>query len=185
MPIVLIVAAIGLFIGFINPQYQTLLANRQVLAANNSALTNSRQITDVREKLRAKYTAVNPDDIARLQKMLPDSVDNVRLILDLDNMATARGMALRNVKVGDSTAAAKAPAATAAGGKPALGPDTNPWGSIQLSFTVSGTYDNFVSYLQDIEHSLRIVDVSALSVKATASGSVYDYDITLRTYWLK
>ena len=184
-PIILFAATLGLFFGFLSPQYQALLAKSSDLAQKNSALTNSRMIGDVREALRQKYNAISPDDAAKLKKMLPDAVDNVRLILDLDSMAATHGMGIRNVKVGNSTGSASSDASGTAA--PASGSqDGNAWGSMQLSFSVSGTYPNFIAFLRDIETSLRIVDVTALGV-STASGKdgFYDYDITLRTYWLR
>lgn len=180
-PLILAVATLGLFFGFLSPQYQILLAKSSDLAAKNAALANSRQIGDVREALRNKYNAISPDDVARLKKMVPDAVDNVRLILDLDSMAASHGMGIRNVKVGQ-TGGAQSAAST-----PTASQDSNPWGSIQISFSVSGTYQNFIAFLRDIETSLRIVDVVSLGV-TTSNGSktgYYDYDITLRTYWLR
>lgn len=182
-PLILFVATLGLFFGLLSPQYQSMLAQSSALAEKNSALTNSRLIGDVREQLRNKYNAISPDDAAKLKKMLPDAVDNVKLILDLDSMAASHSMGIRNVKVGGN--------ASASGGSsnasPAGPQDSNPWGSIQLSFSVAGTYQNFIAFLHDIETSLRIVDVSALSVTTSNASQpgYYNYDITLRTYWLR
>ena len=182
-PIILAVATLGLFFGFLSPQYEILNSKSADLAAKNAALDNSRMIGDVREALRNKYNAITPDDAAKLKKMVPDSVDNVRLILDLDSMASTHGMGIRNVKVG-TAAASTAANAIAAAGKSDTG---EPWGSIQISFSVSGTYQNFIAFLRDIETSLRIVDVVALGVSTSSSqqSGYYDYDITLRTYWLR
>ena len=182
-PIILFAATLGLFFGFLSPQYQALLAKSSDLAQKNSALTNSRMIGDVREALRQKYNAISPDDAAKLKKMLPDAVDNVRLILDLDSMASTHGMGIRNVKVGSGGSGTQA---SGSSGTAAPAQDGNAWGSMQLSFSVSGTYPNFIAFLRDIETSLRIVDVTSLGVSTAAGKSgYYDYDITLRTYWLR
>ncbi len=176
-PILLFLAAVGLFFGFIDPRYQALQAQKVLLARNQAVLANSRQISDLREKLRERYNSVDPKDIENLKKMLPDGVDNVRLILDLNSLASRHGMSIRNVKVGGDSDAGTTKVA-------AVSQASGTVGSIQLSFSVTAPYSDFVAYLQDIENSLRIVDITSLSVKAAKQDS-YDYDITLKTYWLR
>ena len=53
-----------------------------------------------------------------------------------------------------------------------------------MSFKVSAPYENFVKFMKDLEQSLRIVDVTALSFKANANN-IYDYSVSIKTYWLK
>ena len=55
---------------------------------------------------------------------------------------------------------------------------------IGLSFSVAGTYTNLRAFLADLERSLRIVDVRALSFTAGDKDS-NEYSIELDTYWFK
>jgi len=120
---------------------------------------------------------------------LPDHVDNVRLILDLDNLAGRFGLSLQNVDV--SSSESKNTKAQTVG---AIGTSNQKYDSLTLSFGTRATYKTFVDFLRDLESSLRIVDLVSLSIapetaatptKGQSSEPQYSYKITLRTYWLK
>ncbi|MDD5050404.1 MAG: type 4a pilus biogenesis protein PilO [Candidatus Pacebacteria bacterium] len=175
-PIILLIASIGLFFGFIDPQYKQIQAKRAKLAQYDEALGKSKDLTNRRIELSEKYKSITDDDRVRLSKMLPNAVDNVRLILDIDSIAKLHGMKIRNTKIDQG---------------PSLDEKNNPlivderkYGSIGLGFSVTSSYSNFINFLDDLEHSLRITDIVSLSLRPQKVG-VYDFAIDLKTYWLK
>jgi Tfp pilus assembly protein PilO len=176
MPIIFIVAAIAGFFMYTNPKYQDLKAKmadyQKIIEANNKATT----LRAVRQKLNDDRNRIPEVDVDKLTKMLPDSVENVGLIIDLDNIASKYGMRIRNTKIGDISATR--------GGNGSVGPDARKNGAITLSFSVTSSYDNFLIFLRDIESSVRLLDVTALTFSSAKEGR-YDFNITLQTYWLK
>ena len=108
--------------------------------------------------------------------MLPDAVDNVGLIIDMQNIAANRGMLLKGARVTEGGAVGDA--------AQGLGPDASKYGTITMTFVVNTTYENFSVFLKDLESSLRLLDVTSLSFSSTKEGR-YDYSVTLQTYWLK
>jgi hypothetical protein len=135
----------------------------------------------LKQSLLARYNAFNPDDIERLHKLLPDHIDNVRLVLDLDTLASKHNIALQNVAVAR-------PNEQSSVGNGTIGPLRQSYDSVTLKFATSGTYDRFKTFLLDLEDSLRIVDLTALTMSAEASSAgepTYRFDVTLRTYWHK
>jgi hypothetical protein len=58
-------------------------------------------------------------------------------------------------------------------------------GSVELTFNVSASYEDFLALLADLEHSLRIVDIESISFDAATEGDINEYTITIRTYWLR
>ncbi len=175
-PIVLIIASLGLFFLVIDPTYKQIETKRAQLAKYDEALGKSKNLTDRRIELSKKYDAITDDDITRLGKMLPNAVDNIRLILDINSIAGLHGMKLRNTKVseGPSTDEKNNP----------LIVDERKYGTVGLGFTVTSTYDDFLNFLDDLEHSLRIGDIVSLSLHPVKNGT-YDFTIDLKTYWLK
>ncbi|MCI0619679.1 type 4a pilus biogenesis protein PilO [Candidatus Wolfebacteria bacterium] len=173
-PIILILAATALYIWYINPTYADVRTLRTEEAQYDAALTRSQELIAVRDALLTTYNAFPTRELERLQRMLPDHVDNVRLILDIDNIAAQYGMALQNISIGE---------AASRGGD--IGADTSPTGAITLSFTVRAPYDSFQNFLMDLEDSLRIVDVTELSFATADETGLTGYTVTLRTYWLK
>lgn len=177
-----VAAAVALFLLYTRPAYDNVRALQTENESYDLALEKATELQRLRQSLLSRYNAFAPADIERLHKLLPDHVDNVRLILDLDTMASQQGLALQNVVVsrpsGDET------------NSRVIGPARDPYDSVTLTFATATTYDRFLTFLTDLEDSLRIVDLVALSIANDASSigaaePVYRFDITLRTYWLK
>jgi Tfp pilus assembly protein PilO len=143
--------------------------------AYNQALNRSRELLNVRDQLVSRFNAFPQSNLSRLEKLIPDHVDNVRLILDLDAIAIKYGMRVRNVSISSDQTRVE---------RGALGSGDKPYESVILSFSVSGSYDTFRQFLTDLEHSLRLVDVVGLSFTSNEVG-IYNYTLSVKTYWLK
>lgn len=178
IPILFVVIAVGIFFAYINPTYTSLKSVRAEVRTYDQALTRSRELQSVRDSLLARYNTFSQDNLSRLAHLVPDTIDNVRLILDLDNMASNYGMHLRNVSLNSNASAA----ARTAGGQ--IGEGNAHYDYVTLSFSVSANYDTFRAFLADLESSLRLVDVETVSFSSTPTG-IYDYTIGIKTYWLK
>ncbi|HEV8666220.1 MAG TPA: type 4a pilus biogenesis protein PilO [Candidatus Paceibacterota bacterium] len=174
-PIILVAAAIGLFVVYTNPTYQATKALSTQAAAYDDALTKSQELRSVRDQLLAKRNTFSTDDVQKLTEILPDNVDNIRLIIDINNIASRHGLSLSGVDIGDIAGSGNALAA---------GNTTGPVGSVDVSFGVTTSYDNMLSFLTDLEHSLRLVDVQKLAFTA-GQGDSATYTFTIRTYWLQ
>ncbi len=178
------VLAGGIFVYYTQGAYRDTKAARAQIAQYDEALAKATELQRLKQDLLARYNSFSPQDLDRLHKMLPDHVDNVRLVLDLDNLALRGGLALRNVEVSrpDDAESSSAIAAAIVSGKR--------HGSIMLSFAAQGTYSRFVSFLEQLEEGLRIADITSLKIypeRETIPGSEpeYRYEIVMRTYWLK
>lgn len=182
--IITIVAAGAVFFLYTQPTYDRVKAQGAQISQYDEALNKAAELQQLKQSLLSKYNTFNPSDIERLSKLLPDHVDNVRLILDIDSIAGKHGMATQNVVVnsGQVTNASQ----TALG---SVGSSKQKYDSLTIKFTSQGTYDNFRSFLADVQKSLRIVDLVSLGISRTGESSggspTYNYDVTLRTYWLK
>lgn len=178
LPLILIAAAIGLFVVYTNPAYEvSVKALKDQAQSYDDALNKSQELKQVRDQLLAKYNTFSADDKAKLQDMLPDNVDNIRLVIDINNIASRHSLAVKNLQIGDTTSG-KTTRSTAA-----VGSSGSAIGSVELGFTVSADYDNFLSFLYDLEHSLRLIDVEKISFNESDTG-INDYNLTIRTYWL-
>lgn len=183
--------AVGIFLLYTQPTYLGVQSKRAEIERYNQALDKAAELQQLKQSLLSRYNAFDPNDIDRLHKLLPDHVDNVRLVLDLDNLAGKHGMALQNVVISSPEDAEAAKGAVGT-----VGASKQKYGSLMLKFTTHSVYSNFVTFIEDLEASLRIVDLVALSLsqddgsviagrKAPGSEPTYRYDITLKTYWLR
>ena len=172
----------GIFLGGHPEGLNQLLADKKTL---NDAIANA-------EKLKSKITGleqaeknIKPEDLAKLDKFIPDHIDNINLIIDINNIATRQGMTIKNVKVrsgldesGNSVPSSGAVADTvAASGQ-------NQIAETYLSFSVSGDYNSLLSFLDGLANSLRVADVTSLSFTVDDKG-INQYNFELKTYWVK
>ncbi len=180
IPTILVVAAIGLFAMYTSPTYQGLKGTQEKVAAYDDALNKSQELKSLRDKLQSARNALSSDNVQKLQHLLPDQVDNIRLIIDINNIAAHHGLSLSNVALGDVSNSSSGQSAVA------VGPITDAVGSVALGFSVAASYEDFLAFLQDLEHSLRIIDVQKLSFSSSAGAAPgkYTFDFSIRTYWL-
>jgi Tfp pilus assembly protein PilO len=182
-PIILIIISFAVFFGYVDPAYrvdkplENKMSIKSLLAEDaeyQSALNNTTEIRKKRDSLVEKRGAINPNDLTRLEKLLPDNIDNIRLVIDIKQIAENYTLTLKNIKL---DAAVKEDPSR-------LGQDNNKYGTVGLTFSVSSSYDNFQNFLADLEKSLRLVDITELSVTGNDTG-IYDFTVSLKTYWLK
>ncbi len=179
--------AAAVFFIYTKPAYDSSLGLQKQILEYDQALEKATELQRLKQDLERKFNSFSDDDKDRLHKLLPDHVDNVRLILDLDNLASSHGFALQNVVVSSS-----APQGTESA-QGVIGASSKSYDSLTFSFATSGTYSEFIKFMTSLERSLRIVDLVSLSlnpVDAQAAGidlpePLYSFDVTIRTYWLK
>ncbi len=190
LPVILIGVAIAGFFMIINPLYSNVSLERAEIASYNEALDNSKALEAERDKLTQKYNSFDPDNLSRLQKLLPDNIDNIRLILEIGKIASPYGMVLKDVKY-DTSGDGKVPQ-TAGTMQKAANPAPKNYNVWNLEFSTQGTYNNFVNLVKDLENNLRIVDVSSIQFSSNVGVGInpllpqaYKYDFKIKTYWLK
>jgi len=175
--ITLIICAGLVFFLFTNGQVQEVQVLRAEEKRFDDALDRSKELISLRDALLAKYNAIPTEDLKKINALLPDSVDTVRLIIEINGIAARHGMTLLNISVGDVSN-------DAGGGR--LGPNGTPFGNVALSFQVTATYDRFRDFLADLERNLRILDVASVSFgEANVATGFTNYGVSFNTYWMK
>ena len=173
-PLIALLVAVGVFFGYTSPAYQEVKKLKATEAQYDDALARSRDLIALRDRLQETFKAIPPDDLAALTKLLPDHIDNIRLLLDLTKMAEQYGMRLSGANLG----------APPAGGQ-SLSASGKRYDSVTVGFSVAASYETFKQFLHDLESSLRLLDVVGLSFTPSAQGNLYEFTLNVRTYWLK
>ena len=180
LPVIAILIAIGLFLGYINPtRTGPMAATKAQIASYESALEAAEHFKDRESELVVAQANIPSDGLARLAAFLPDGVDNVQIILDLNTLAARSGMTLSDFNTGSGD---RAPGAS---DDPTASLESDgPIDSLEITVSATGTYASFRNFVDGIESSLRMLDIVAVSVDDSATG-VYTYDMTIRLYWLR
>lgn len=206
LPIILIGVGIGGFFLITQPIYNEIAVLQKDADAYSQALDNSANLQKERDRLGDKYKSFAVDDIDRLMKMLPNSVDNIQLILEIQEEAAKRGIVVKNVEfepeqfvdeeeaittenaAGNSTASSRQ---RTTGRRTTTENDNKDYETFELEFSVEGAYDDFVGFMQLMERSLRLVDINSIaftpgtSEKEKVYTNQYKYLFRINTYRLK
>lgn len=179
--IIKIVLAIAILLVFVVPikgEVDQLRANKREIDATESS---ARQYAAVSDEVVSRYKSLSPEQVERLRKMVPDTVDNVRLINDINVIAKDSGLTLKKVDY-DPSEINSPDAVNRENGLP--------YGSYTVRFVVSGPYKNFLTFIEALENSLRIIDIKNITFSASTNTSSVnidytDYTITTKVYWLR
>ncbi len=142
-------------------------------ASLNKSLEESKGLRTVMAEKESFYNSLDTEMRDKLNKLLPDSNDNVKLIIDMDNIASTHGLKIRNIDIKVSRQ-----------GDTSIEDAGKAYGTATFRFSVSATYDSFKFFMKDLEDSLRIVDITSLSF-SSGDKDINEYNVELKTYWLK
>ncbi len=193
-PGALILLSAGIFFTYTQTAYTGLQATREVNKAYAKAIANSKILIEKREQAVAAYNSIAPEDQERLEKILPDNVDVVRLIVDVRTLLSRRGITIKNIKTQyDSTLIGKGNEAKANPNaqlvaddgsvvEPAAEDSIEP---VTVTVEFQAAYPLFVEVLKDMESSLRTMEVSKIELTPAEDLNKYTFKIEVRTFWLK
>jgi hypothetical protein len=192
---ILIVLALGVYFTVTSGMIADAKAVKSVNDQYASALSNAAKLISVRDQVLKEYKDISDADRARLDKMIPSTVDNIRLIIDLSSVALRHGFSLSSIKASASSNSSSN-VGNPASPNMSLPSGTQPAGSaissiaapildtVTVSFGASADYNQFISFLQDLEANLRVMDLTRLSIGA-GEGNLYGFQVQFQTYWLR
>ena len=94
LPVILIIISIGLYFTYIGPTYtQKILPLKEEISRSTTALAAADDFKQKEAQIATQRASIPQDGITKLLAYLPDGVDNVQLVLDLNGLATRSGIA--------------------------------------------------------------------------------------------
>lgn len=191
LPILFIGISVVAFIFGVNPWYNDVSSLRAEILDYNIALNNSAELQKAEDSLISTYNGIKQSDKDRLNSLIPNSVNNIQFILEVERIANLHNMPIKDLKFDANKQTSSGGAVVAQ-----VGTDNKSYGVFPLEFSTEGSYDTFVLFLKDLEYNLRLIDVKSISftvptTDATAKSadgldpSVYKYSVKVETYWLK
>lgn len=182
LPLILIILAVAIFFFVIDPQYEKVKELTKQKQENDTMLNLAQRLQSKRDSLHDSYNEISVDERKELEKLLPDTVDNVRLVLDINNIAEQYGIVIKNITVsrdGDKESNKSQNVVSSIDSSGDIG-------TITLGFSTDATYDVFINFIKDLEEALRVVDIKSLEISSGGSKDVFlGFTVTLDTYWLR
>jgi Tfp pilus assembly protein PilO len=194
----LVLAAVGVFFGYSQKQWDKVQVLKGEVAEYRKAVENSKELLKKRDELLNQKNQISDTDLERLETLMPIDVNSTKLILEIQNLASnVHGLAFENPKYDpNKKVTADVKTTTAAGDESAPAKITTPvnpkdavmsqkeYGVFELEFTVTGSYDKFIGFIQDLEKSLRLVDIQSTQI-SQKDPTALKYVVKVQTYWLK
>lgn len=191
--LILIIVSVGVFFFFIDPQYKNVKQLNAEIEQNKKIIDVANKLDSKKAELNEKFNQISQAEKIELEKLLPDTVDNVRLIIDINNIAEQFGIIIRDISITTKDGGVNDSKKTISQKSNFEGVleensikyvDTSKIGVISFSFSVSAKYEVFLEFLKQLEESLRLIDIRNIEI-SRGSGVFYDYRVTFDTYWLK
>lgn len=198
-PVIGIIVAVGLFFTYIQPTFKDIKSIQDETAAYAQAVEKASELQKRIDELTQQQTSISLANLEQLDALLPDRVDEVAVLLDLDTLATLHHLTLGDIEVGNQEKNETGKQDTQKESV-TVGPTADPlngavlgvpldetihsqYATLGISFSVSGTYNDFRLFLQDIEHSLVLMEVTKITF-ARSEGEATAFMVTVQLYSL-
>lgn len=176
--LLLIVGSFALYYVIISPLYsgelRVINLGQGVSSLRSTYINSTRTLDQVKsleaeaKTLQAKYAGIKEESKRQMDVMVPSSVDPVRLVSEVSNIANQTGLSLNDVSYSENT--------NIGVGK----------GAYIVSFSVKTTYQSFKELMRNFETSLRLFNVLATNFAVSQTDSaLINYQVKLETYYMK
>lgn len=169
LPIILIVSSIGLYFVHIKPALGEVQILVEKEAEFDRALEAIAKVEIARDRLTATFESISPEDLDRLGTFLPTYVNDEELVLDIDAIAKKHKMKVAGVTVKEEANNAGLPGEL-------------PIKKRTATFSVTGTYPDFVAFINTLETSLQVMDVTSIDFNPNSDSPAYQLGITVYSF---
>lgn len=179
LPLILIILSVTGFFMWVNPHVENIKVLKTQMIESDSAMTSLKQLESAKLRLQNAESNFAKADTDKLQKLLPDNIDNIRLLLDIQGIASHYGVSIQDISVADQGQKTTAPSAQA------IGPSNKQYGQMALSFSIGMSYENLMLFLKDLEKDLRLVEIKSISFAAdNKNPNTYKVSVSINAFWL-
>lgn len=195
--IILIVSTLALAVLYLGDEWEKFSTLRKEIDELGNISVELDELIADRDKLVEVINSLSQEDLSRISQAIPLGPKAADLMVLMENLTTSHSMVLNRIdlagftstKTGEPEPGGAVVPPPRPGALPSLKPRSNV--SIKdfpLTMNVNGTYETFKTFLRDLEHNLRIIDVEDLSFSAPGSATgnktpTVDFLIKAKTYY--
>lgn len=183
-PIISIVLGLLIFFLFTQPLFSDIGMLQSEASEYQEAVAKASDFNQRLNELISERNSLTAQNLERLEAAVPDDINTIKMLVDLEGVAQRNSMLFGNVSV--SQQAPTISTATNGGGSGDGGNNTvtsNDFTETQMQFSVIGTYEEFRAFLRDIERNLALPEITRVSFDAN-DGQLQQYSIQLTFYSL-
>lgn len=179
-PILSIIVAVMIAYFFILPKYETTQLVRAEIQEYETAVEKYNEFSNKLDEKLAIKTERPAIDNEHLDTLVPSEIDDTQLLVDLETLVTKQTMLFGNISIkGNTTIYQQGSEADTSSGQQI----SRQLVSLDISFDVIGSYEQFQLFLSELERSRTLYEVVSLSY--TPSESAFQqFSLTVRVYAL-
>lgn len=195
---IIIVISLGFAFFYVRPEYSLVQERSADLATLAVTSKSSSMIKTLINETEKNLNSVNSADLARFDIFLPETIDPIRFANNLQHIGITNGLVLENIKVEeparntqDGAGTQSSPVVQSQGA--AL---EKKYATTKANFTFTTTYEKFHIFLNDIEKSLGLINITTLSFQPVVEApdpkkikivgpQIYQFTVAVETYSLK
>lgn len=180
LSILVIAVSVGVYFVYIKPltlDIRVQIAKKQEI---EKVLNRVKEIKEKRDSILQEYNSISVDNIEKLNKIIPETINSVVIFNDLASAGAEYGLTVQEYKADVQNLNQNSVSETVS---------DLPYKKTRLTIKLSGPYSQFITFLEKIESSLRIIDITSLSVKQGSSSEkgpvTLDYVLEANVYSLR
>lgn len=142
----------------------------------NYSLEMAKNIENKKNELLAEFNNISAADKKSIETVLPNSLDFVRLVSQIDAVAANYGISISEISLKEIS--------SFAGNSIEEAQPPKTYQSSMIGFSFDAPYDKFKVFLSELGKSLQILDIRSVKLDVK-KGEVYSYNVEFETYWLE
>jgi Tfp pilus assembly protein PilO len=164
--VVSLLAALGLFFGFVAPKYQLLKSKTAEVEAKKVNLENTnnyyKRVTALSEQLKTYK-----EELAKIDSAIPSEVSLPQLYDFFINRASESGLVLKNESASGLTVSKTMPGLK----------------ELRFGLELTGSYENFKNFLKVLEKSARMIEIEKISFSSSGkSNDLPSFSLSVKFY---
>lgn len=149
---------------------------RKQVSSYNETINTAKKVRSSIDKTLGEYNGISQDNVDRINKMVPSGAESMKLVVQIDDMMRKKGLSLSSIESKDAIDQNSVSNAVKNSGKNVE--------SIFLSIKARGSYQSFHSFIEDLEKSLRLIDVNSVKIGSVGQDD-FSFSIEAVSYWRK
>lgn len=198
LSLIVFLFSLGFAFFYVKPEYYRAQEKQAELKVLFDTLENTERIKTLIEQTEDRLSKVDPVELARFDIFLPQTIDDIRFANNLQNIGAAQGLILSDIKVSGQEKDPQAKkvktgkdvnniSRTLSIDRPVKEEESNTqtengaekkYATTKASFSVVATYSGFLLFLDDLEKSLGLINVTSLSFQELGSGEIVEKTTT-------
>ncbi len=175
-PIISILLAIGIFIYFSNPMFADIKEIQTETNEYKEAVEKATEFNNVLQGLLVEANSLSSLELERLEMLVPDKIDEVRLLVDLKAMAENQDMLFGNIEVSEPVSNIYIDSSESS----RISVSSDDFSSLEISFELIGTYEQLKAMLADVERSLVFMEILKFNFTISPDSDLQQYSFTVR-----